>query len=197
MDQQPITRRDFFKHGLGHVLDSVREVTNAAWGPEQPEVPTPELIRPPGALPETEFLEKCTRCNECVKVCPQEAIMKFVGEGSPNHLTPMLNMRKAACTLCEDLPCINVCEPKALVSLASVREVKMGIAVINEKLCHAFQGMDCDYCVKDCPFPGEAIFLDDQRRPVVVEDVCTGCGLCENICPSRQSAIIVKRLAEK
>ena len=190
-----MTRREFFKHGLTQLRDSVKEVTNAAWGPEQTEIPGPELIRPPGALPEQEFLEKCTKCNECVKVCPQEAIMKFVQEGSPNHLTPMLNMRKAACILCEDLPCISVCEPKALVSLPSVRNVKMGTAVINQKLCYAWaDGADCDYCVKECPFPGEAIYLDDQRRPVVNEDICTGCGLCEQVCPSRQSAIIVKRL---
>lgn len=194
MEKKPISRREFFKQGLEHALDSFREVANAAWGPEQPEISKPGLIRPPGALPEAEFLEKCTKCNECVKACPEESIMKFVGEDSPNHLTPMLNVRKSACVLCEDFPCINVCEPKALVELASPKDVKMGTAVINEKLCHAFEGMDCDYCVKECPFPGEAIFLNDQRHPVVVDDVCTGCGLCEQICPSRQAAIVIKRV---
>ncbi len=194
MSDKQINRRDFFKAGFLKITESVREVANAAWGPEQIEVSKPELIRPPGALPENEFLDKCTRCNECVKVCPEEAIMKFVGEDSVNHLTPILTLRKSACILCEDFPCIKVCEPKALEELISPRDVRMGTAVINTKLCHAWaDGADCDYCIKDCPFPGDAIYLDDQRRPVVLNDVCTGCGLCEQICPSRQAAIVIKR----
>jgi len=92
--------------------------------------------------------------------------MKFVGENSVHHLTPMLNLRKKACVMCEDFPCIQVCEPKALIMLASPRDVKMGTAVINEKLCHAYEGVDCDYCLRECPFPDEAIFFDEQRRPL-------------------------------
>lgn len=194
MDNKPISRRDFFKYSFASMLDSVKEVTNAAWGLEQAIAPKVELIRPPGALPEQEFLDKCTRCNECVKVCPQESIMKFVGDNSPNHLTPMLQLRKSACTLCESFPCVKVCEPAALVMPTFAQEVRMGTAVINQKLCHAWaDGADCDYCVKECPFPNAAIYLDDNRHPVVNEESCTGCGLCEQICPSRQSAIVVKK----
>ncbi len=195
MSDKPISRRDFFKQGFTEAFNSVREVTNAAWGPEKAKAHKPELIRPPGALLEEQFLDKCTRCNECAKVCPEEAIIQFVGEDSVNHLTPMLNLRKSACVLCEGFPCVKACEPAALVMPSSAKEVKMGTAVINQKLCHAWaDGADCDYCVKECPFPQEAIYLDDNRHPVVNEEICTGCGLCENICPSRQSAIIIKRL---
>jgi len=34
----------------------------------------PALIRPPGALAEDEFLARCIRCGECMKVCPTNAI---------------------------------------------------------------------------------------------------------------------------
>lgn len=195
MEKESISRREFFKQGMSQLFSSVKEVTNAAWGPEQPSLPKPEFIRPPGALPEDEFLDKCTRCNECVKICPEESIMKFVGDGMPNHLTPILQLRKSACILCEDFPCIKVCKPKALILPPSPKEVKMGAAVINTKLCHAWaDGMDCDYCIKECPFPNEAIYLNDKRQPVVNKEMCTGCGLCEHICPSRQAAIVVKRV---
>ena len=33
------------------------------------KAPDPSLIRPPGALPEGEFLARCTRCGECMRVC--------------------------------------------------------------------------------------------------------------------------------
>jgi ferredoxin len=32
------------------------------------------LIRPPGALNEVDFLSRCIRCGECVRVCPNNAL---------------------------------------------------------------------------------------------------------------------------
>src|SRR5881394_339029 len=36
--------------------------------------PTTNLLRPPGALPEDQFLSTCSRCAKCVQVCPAECI---------------------------------------------------------------------------------------------------------------------------
>jgi len=36
-------------------------------------------------------------------------------------------------------------------------------------------------CVKACPF--EAIYLSEEGLPVVLEDKCTACGICVDICP--------------
>src|ERR1035437_10269941 len=41
----------------------------------------PALIRPRGSLPESEFLAKCIRCGECMKVCPTNAIHAAALEG--------------------------------------------------------------------------------------------------------------------
>ncbi len=192
MTKENLSRRDFFKKGLKSLAQGAKETATILYSSEEPITPSRTLVRPPGALPEKEFLEKCTRCNECVKVCPEESIMKFVGEESPLHLTPMLSVRKSPCVLCEDFPCIKVCEPEALVMPAAREEVKMGIAVINEKLCYAWQGgQDCDYCIKECPIGEKAIYFDEVRRPHVSSEHCTGCGCCEYICPSRQPAIVV------
>lgn len=195
-----LTRREFFQEGFKQMARGLKEAASALYSDveflmEEAPLRRPSLIRPPGALPEKEFLEKCTRCNECVRVCPQQAVMKFVQEGSVNHLTPMLNMRKAACVLCVDFPCAQACAPQALEMPLSPRHVKMGVAVVHTKLCYAWAGSDCDYCVKECPFPGEAIFLDESRRPVVNQNICVGCGLCEKVCPVRQPAITVKPAA--
>ena len=41
---------------------------NTALGKSRDE----RLIRPPGALEETDFLARCIRCGECMKVCPEQ-----------------------------------------------------------------------------------------------------------------------------
>jgi len=36
-------------------------------------------------------------------------------------------------------------------------------------------------CVRACPF--EAIIMNDNGLPVILEDRCTGCGICVDVCP--------------
>ena len=31
-------------------------------------------LRPPGALPEKDFLAACTRCGQCVQACPYDIV---------------------------------------------------------------------------------------------------------------------------
>ena len=33
------------------------------------------ILRPPGAVPEEEFLAKCTKCGLCVEACPYKALL--------------------------------------------------------------------------------------------------------------------------
>ena len=195
MNKKNISRREFFKTGFKSLGKNLLETASAIYSPEDSTFSAykSDLIRPPGAILEKNFLDKCTRCNECVKICPEESIMKLIGENSPNHLTPILQLRKSACIMCEDFPCINVCEPKALVMPEFPQNIKLGTAVINTKLCYAYQGQYCDSCIKECPLKGEAIMADESCRPKINVDKCNGCGLCEHICPIPQPAITVKR----
>ncbi len=62
-------------------------------------------IRPPGALAEDDFLARCLKCGECVKVCPTNAIQPSLTQAGLEGLwTPVLDMRfgycELNCTLC-------------------------------------------------------------------------------------------------
>jgi ferredoxin-type protein NapG len=67
------------------------------------------FIRPPGALPEEQFLSLCTRCDKCQEVCPGFIIPVSLTESVISVGTPRLLRR---CTLC--MKCIPVCPTGAL-----------------------------------------------------------------------------------
>ncbi len=66
--------------------------------------------RPPGALPEEEFLKQCTGCDECMKACPVNVIM--IEDQELRH--PVIYPEKDPCIHCEDTPCIQSCPTGAL-----------------------------------------------------------------------------------
>ncbi len=162
-----------------------------------------EAIRPPGALPDREFLSACTRCGICVRDCPYD-ILKLAEPGDDVALgTPYFTARDAPCEMCEDIPCIPNCPTGALDhALTDINEARMGLAVlIDQETCIAFHGLRCEICFNVCPIRGEAITLDyqhDERSgkhakfiPIVHSDACTGCGLCERACIMEEASIRV------
>ena len=78
----------------------------------------------------------------------------------------------------------------------------MGVAVIDEDLCIAFQGMRCEVCYRACPLIDEAIVIDYRMRegdaihsvfaPVIVEDKCVGCGLCVQRCVVSEPEVAIR-----
>jgi Fe-S-cluster-containing hydrogenase component 2 len=96
------------------------------------------------------------------------------------------------------MKCPPVCPTGALDrKLAEKSDVRMGIAVINKDTCYAWQGTLCRSCYENCPIFDEAITMDAELRPVVNDKKCVGCGICENVCPVAEAAIIVKQKGQK
>lgn len=145
-------------------------------------------LRPPGALPETEFLERCARCARCIKVCPNQALQPAPLSAGLNALdTPQLVLRKGRCELC--LLCQEVCPTGAIRQLPPGK-VKIGTAILDHANCLAWQlGKYCLICVEQCPF--HAVQMDENQRPLVIAANCVGCGACENGCPVDGAAIHV------
>ena len=151
------------------------------------------LIRPPGSLPEDEFVTVCTGCGQCLKVCPNNALQSTLLEaGLAGLYTPRLVPRIGYCEeFCNF--CGRVC-PTAAIKPLPVEEkrlIQMGIAHINKTRCIAWDTEKiCLVCNEQCSY--QAIVGDEKKRPIVKEEKCTGCGICENKCPvDGESAIIV------
>ncbi|MGE4545535.1 MAG: 4Fe-4S binding protein [Pedobacter sp.] len=174
--------------------------------------PEPRLIRPPGALPEEEFLGRCVRCGECMQVCIGNALHPTIMEaGSEGIFTPRLIPRigycEYQCTLCGQ-----VCPTGALKRLSQSKKqaTVIGLASIDRNRCLPYaKGVPCMVCEEHCPTPEKAIrfreitVLNEMgqevrvKQPYVVDRLCIGCGICENKCPlPGHSAIVVTSAGE-
>lgn len=162
------------------------------------KIPDQTLIRPPGALKEVDFLDRCVRCGECMKVCLNNALQPtglesgMEGLFSP-RLIPRLGYCEFNCTLCGQ-----VCPTGAIEKLAPKEKQKtvIGLAYFDKNRCLPFaKGTPCIVCEEHCPTPDKAIKFRDipgytpegnpvtVKQPYVIDSLCIGCGICENKCP--------------
>ncbi len=153
--------------------------------------PQPAPLRPPGALPEAQFLDRCIACQECVRICPTHGLQgAFLQAGASRIGTPVLVPRAGACSInvsCNHL-CRQVC-PVAAILPVKPGEFHIGLAQVDHALCLAWdQGVKCLVCVEACQYHA-AIPL--QGKVTVDANKCVGCGSCESGCPVLGSAIHV------
>jgi ferredoxin-type protein NapG len=157
---------------------------------------TDPIIRPPGGQDEDRLISACIRCERCYEICPHNAIVPtHVEDGLLNMRTPTLDFSNDFCDWCTeanngDPLCAKVCPTQALAlpQGATALNTIIGKAVINTSWCLAYRLAGCRFCYDACPY--EAIVLDENKRPVILDDVCNGCGACESVCVSLQNGSI-------
>ena len=147
-----------------------------------------DLPRPPGALKEDAFLSRCQRCMRCVDACQPGALhIGHLGDGIANIGTPVLDIDK--CIQCMD--CMRACPSGALVKV-SKNELRMGVAVIDEKLCLTYRKKRrCKTCADACrEFKAITVEKKGYPFPKVNAEKCTGCGACVRRCPEKDNHAI-------
>jgi ferredoxin-type protein NapG len=150
------------------------------------------VLRPPGAVEEEIFLAGCTLCQACIEACPHDAIRPAPLRFRRAAQTPMIDPIQQPCWMCDDVPCIGVCEPQVLrLDLP----MKMGTARIDPILCLPHQGRPCSACVEACPVPGAIELVGN--KPKIVDATCTGCGVCQFVCPAPDNAVLLVPLADR
>jgi MauM/NapG family ferredoxin protein len=189
--------------GLGTAALTLTGLKTVAGAPAEARVRAARLIRPPGSLPEADFLARCVRCGACMSACPTNTLQPiwldagFIGMFSP-AITPDRKYCDPRCTACGD-----VCPTGAIRSLSDDERVwaRTGTAVINRQKCLAWEHKkSCMVCDEVCPY--DAVEFEKKPElpypvPHVEEARCAGCGYCEHYCPvSNDPAIFVTPMNE-
>lgn len=134
-----------------------------------------KVIRPPGALAEEEFLKRCIKCGQCMRICPTNVIQPGGFQGGLENLwTPVLNNRigSSGCQL-NCVACSEICPTSAIrpISLpeklgtdefADTGPIKIGTAFVDRNRCLAW-AMDkpCIVCQENCPVSPKAIYTQE------------------------------------
>jgi len=133
------------------------------------------VIRPPGALAEEEFLKRCIKCGQCMRICPTNVIQPGGIEGGLENLwTPVLNNRigSSGCQL-NCVACGQACPTAAIKPItlpeklgkdefAATGPVKLGTAFVDRNRCLPW-AMDkpCIVCQENCPVSPKAIYTQE------------------------------------
>jgi MauM/NapG family ferredoxin protein len=187
MSERGLTRRELIVRsaaaaaGGGLLLGLMRCGENAPASNIPPDLVRRGLLRPPGAVEESEFLARCIRCQRCAEVCETDAILIAPLAARRTAHTPYLMPETSACDLC--LACGKACPTGALKPLEKMADARMGVAVVDKRLGVSHNGTGvCGACFTICPLKGKAITQGKHNAPTVVDEHCVGCGLCEEAC---------------
>jgi polyferredoxin len=173
-----------------------------------------EVIRPPGSVAEPDFLERCIKCDQCIRVCPTNVLQPALFEaGAEGVWTPIMNMRmgycELNCTLCGEvcptgaIQKISIAQKLGIGEYSDLGVVKTGTAFYDRGRCLPWaMDIPCVVCEEVCPTSPKAIYSRhatltnrwgeqvELTRPYVDPVLCIGCGICEHECPVKDHRAI-------
>ena len=179
------------------------------------------LLRPPGSVDEPDFLSRCIRCGECMKVCPNTSIHPTLEQAGIEGLwTPTLVPRigycEPSCVLCSEVcptGAIWQITPKEkgwVVGTAQAQPIRIGTAFYDRSRCLPWaMATECIVCEEWCPVSPKAIYVQEAqvidsggvtktlKQPRIDPSRCVGCGACEFACPLQERpAVYVTSIGE-
>src|SRR5256712_5385897 len=165
-------RRGFSRKGCTRLMREVATRTEQRVAPRR-------SFGPRGAADEIAFLASCTRCGDCMPVCPVHAIIKAPPGAGLAAGTPMIDPAIQACVVCADMPCAHACATGALVPPAGGAggwdEIHMGVLELDPERCITFQGVSCGVCARACPVGERALAMGPGGRPRLRAEGFGGC----------------------
>jgi polyferredoxin len=159
-----------------------------------------KVLRPPASLKEEDFLNRCVRCGNCMKVCITNGLQPALfGAGLSAMWTPQLvpeiGYCEYHCTLCG-----NVCPTGAIPKLTEKEKLvtRLGLPKIDRNICIPWKdNKQCLVCEEHCPISNKAIKLKKVEvsgkmilKPYLNLKLCIGCGICQTKCPTRPERAI-------
>ncbi|MEW4568388.1 4Fe-4S dicluster domain-containing protein [Tautonia sp. JC769] len=179
------------------------------------------VIRPPGSVAEDEFLRRCIKCDQCIRVCPTNVLQPALFEAQIEGLwTPIMISKmgwcELNCTLCSQV-CptgaireISIAEKLGVGPFEAQGPIKTGTAFYNRGRCLPWaMDTECVVCEEVCPTSPKAIFTRnvevtdrwggtlELKRPFIDPEKCIGCGICEHECPVKDDpAVYVTAIGE-
>ncbi len=179
------------------------------------------VIRPPGSVAEDEFLRRCIKCDQCIRVCPTNVLQPALFEAGVEGLwTPIMVSKMGWCELNCTL-CSQVCPTGAIREISIAEKlgvgpfeahgpIKTGTAFYNRGRCLPWaMDTECVVCEEVCPVSPKAIFTrnvvvtdrwgarKELKRPFIDPEKCIGCGICEHECPVKDDpAVYVTAIGE-
>lgn len=155
-------------------------------------------LTPFGSESVRKFYDRCTACQLCVTVCPNNVLRP--SSGFEHLMQPQMSYERGYCRP-ECVKCSEVCPAGAILPITPEEKtgLKIGTARVNLDLCVVKEkSVSCGNCARHCPAGAITMVSlnpDDPHSlliPSVIEERCIGCGACENLCPARPlSAITV------
>ena len=186
-----ITSPDLSRRGLVlALLSGVVAVPVTRFGGVVGENWSPRMVRPPGSLAESDFLKRCIKCGQCMRICPTNIIHPAGFQGGLEGLwTPVLNFRvgTSGCQY-NCIACGQFCPTAAIRPLtlgekqgrgdfAAIGPIRIGTAFVDRGRCLPW-GMDkpCIVCEENCPVSPKAIFTRKyfsslRNSPFLVKEV--------------------------
>ena len=156
-------------------------------------------ITPPGSQGHVNISNRCTGCQLCVSVCPNEVLRP--SGNIENFMHPVASYERGYCRP-ECTICSEVCPTGAIqrIDKAEKSSIQIGHAVwVKDNCIPLTDGVECGNCERHCPTGAIQMVAsvagneNSLKIPAVDTGRCIGCGACENLCPSRPfSAIYVE-----
>ena len=140
----------------------------------------------------------CYACEAvpCVLACPSGALDHHTEKATDIKMGIAVLEHKRACLAVQQKP-VPVGHAKKMQEFlkrqTNVTKLEDDVLAKFEE----FEGKPCTLCADMCPMPNPLTAIAMERNRVgimkpVVYDGCTGCGVCEEVCPTEIPSIIIK-----